>query len=754
MLHFLQARPRRARRRPRPAPIWWVHLALGALLVFYFATLVVRPADQRSIWLDGWAVAGFELVVCAVALSRSVVRGAGRGVPLALGAAMVSWSLGDVVLTYESLGGATPPVPSAADAFYVGFYPLAFLGLALLMRRSRPNPATWLDGAVAGLGAAAVCSAFAFHSIAHLVGGDAAAVATNLAYPVGDALLLAMVAGGSALLTASRKTPWALVAAGCAVNAAGDTFNLFHSAGAAHVGGVVDGIAWPAALLLMSAAVWVPAGSPDLVADAPVPGFVLPGLGATCGLAVLLVGSSRPVDGVAVGLAAATLAIVGVRLRISVGALRSLTEQRRQQAHTDQLTGLANRRRLTAVLETFFAGESQARPAGLAFLYLDLDRFKEINDSFGHAVGDALLRQVGPRIRSAVEGSSLVARIGGDELAVVLVGSDADQAAIVAKRICVAMREPFLLDDVSLRIGTSIGIAVAPGDARTPEALMRCADEAMYRAKQAGGGVAVYDIEQDSHADRLALVEDLREAIAADALELHFQPQVDLRTGETTGVEALLRWHHAERGFVPPLEFLPLAEHAGLMRALTSLVLDKAFIQARRWSEQGQSTAVSVNVSATNIVDSRFCDLVRERLAAHDLPAGTLVLEITETTLISDFDRCRAVVDELRGLGCTVSIDDFGAGYTSLPLLSRLRVCEVKLDRRFLSELGAERNQALVRATIGLAHSLGLTVVAEGVEDGTTLELLRRLGCDIAQGYHLGRPQPASMLDLGGRRAA
>jgi hypothetical protein len=321
------ADPQTHRSGPAPAPIWAAYGLLGVLLIGYLLSLIVRPPGDDSTWLDGWAMCAFELVACALAIGRGLVWRPGRAVCLTLGAAMSMWAIGDVALTYESLGGASPPTPSVADIFYLAFFALAYLGLALMLRResTRLVPATWLDGAVAGLGAAALCAAFAFHSIAHVTGGGPAAVATNLAYPLGDVLLLAMVVGGSAMLSSRGGRAWLFLAAGCALNAVGDTFNLFGSSGT-HVGIVVDGLAWPTAIWLMSMAVWLRPGRADVLGRRPAPGFLLPGLGAASALAVLLLGSMHPIAPVAVGLAAATLAIVGVRLALSVRSLRTLTE--------------------------------------------------------------------------------------------------------------------------------------------------------------------------------------------------------------------------------------------------------------------------------------------------------------------------------------------------------------------------------------------------------------------------------------------
>jgi diguanylate cyclase (GGDEF)-like protein len=734
--------------------IWSTYTVLGLLLVAYGGALIVRAADRRSTLVDGWGVDVFELVVCALAVARAARLRSGRAVPLALGAAMSMWALGDVALTFESLHGAVPPSPSVADWFYLAFFPLAYLALVLMVRResTRLVPAVWLDGLVAGLGAAALSATFAFHTVLHATGVGAAAAAINLAYPIGDVLLLGLVVGGSALVGGRRQVAWHLVAAGCALNAVGDTFNLLNSAGETHLGAVIDGVAWPAALLLMSTAVWVRAAKPDVLADRPAPGFLLPALGAAAALAVLLMGTIDGREVVGIALAAATLVVAGIRLLLSAGQLRRLTDERQRQAVTDQLTGLGNRRRLAQALERFFVDEADVgvlTPRPLAFLFVDLDHFKEVNDSFGHPAGDQLLSQIGPRIQGCLAKSDLLTRIGGDELAVVLFDTGPARATRVAARISAAIAEPFVLDMVSVQIAASIGIALAPDHATSSEALMGCADQAMYRAKQGGTSFEVYDAGIDSETDRLRLVEDLRAAIAEEQFELHYQPQIDLRTGTVDAVEALLRWPHPRLGLVPPSDFLPLAERAGLMRPLTRIVLDQALAQCARWHAEGQRLSVSINVSATNVLDAEFVPLVRRRLARHGLSPETLVLEITETTVISDFERCKRVIDELRDLGCVVSIDDFGAGFTSLAHLARLAIGELKLDRTFLSALTTdEHNVTLIRATIELAHSLGLQVVAEGVEEEATLETLGRIGCDLAQGYYIGRPAPAAALAL------
>jgi diguanylate cyclase (GGDEF)-like protein len=727
---------------------------LALLVVGYSVSVVLRTSAQHWTWLDGWVVVGIEVALSVLCLSRGVTAKQHRGAPIFLGLGLLSWSIGDIILTIETLGGARAPSPSLADVFYLCFYPLAYVATVLLLRRtvgtlSKPN---WLDGVVAGLGAAAVCAAFAFHSIVHLAGGGNVSAAVNLAYPIGDVLLLFLVVGGTALLSGARRMPWLLLAGGIGINVVGDTFNLFGStAGSTTFGSDVNAIAWPVSILLMSMAVWVRSGNPDPLREPRTSGFLLPGVAAIGGLGLLFFGTQRAISQAALGLALATLLMVGLRLALSARDLRVLTEQRQRQALTDELTGLGNRRQLFQVLDAFFAQplDMDERSRELAFLFVDLNHFKEINDSFGHPAGDELLRQVGPRLNDAVRAKDIVLRFGGDEFGVVLLGADASIAETVAQRIASGLDEPFAIHETHARIGVSIGIALAPFDATDAAGLLWCADVAMYRAKLGNVPFECYNHAIDGGENQIRLVDELRDAIESRSLVLHYQPQLDLKTSRIVAVEALVRWPHPRLGLVQPLKFIPLAEDAGLMGGLTALVLDMALAQCAAWWQDGRYLAVSVNISATNLLNNDFLGLVSGLLSQHGVPATALVLEMTETSIITDFEASQDVIAKLRDLGVVVSIDDFGAGYTSLAYLSNLAVRELKLDGTLITGLGSirdDRDLELVRATIDLGHAMGLRVVAEGIEDDATLELLRELGCDLAQGYHISRPMPAGEL--------
>jgi diguanylate cyclase (GGDEF)-like protein len=739
-----------------------VYAALSTVLIAYVALTLLRPAGQHSTLVDGWAVDAFELVASGLCIASGLRRRSGRAVPLILGAGLATWALGDITLTIESLSG-TPATPSVADAFYLTFFPCAYVALVLFIRGETKRLTTpeWLDGAVAGLGAAALCAAFAFRMLEHSVGEHGLGVAVNLAYPVGDVLLLLLVVGGSALLSGSQRLSWLLVAAGITINVLGDTSNLLQTSNllggteSAHLGTVVNQIAWPTSILLMSMAMWIPRGRRDVVLIAKPPGFVLPGLAAAVGLTILYLGTIGHVNQVASSLAAATLLLVVIRTGLSVHSLRALTRERQRLAVTDHLTGLGNRRHLFDVLDAFFAaGEEESRQ--LAFLFIDLDGFKQINDSFGHPAGDEILGRVGARLAASLRSSDLLTRVGGDEFAVVMMDAGAEQAAVAARRLSESLQKPFVIDAVSARIGASIGIGLAPLDAGDTARLMWCADVAMYRAKLGSSPFALYDHDFDSGDSRLEFAEQLHTAIHSDQLTLHYQPQLDLRGAEIITVEALVRWGHPDLGLIAPLKFLPLAEEAGLMGSLTRWVLGRALQQCAAWRAAGHPVRVSVNISAGDLLDPGLLDLVTEQLARYALPSDALVLEITETTLVDDFEHSRQVLAGLHDLGVEVSIDDFGAGFTSLAYLSALAVDELKLDRSFVTSLSAPdrgRKIELVRATIDLGHALRLRVVAEGIENSETLELLRELGCDMAQGYFIGKPAPADQFTFGHRRA-
>ena len=440
-------------------------------------------------------------------------------------------------------------------------------------------------------------------------------------------------------------------------------------------------------------------------------------------------------------------AVVSQVTLIYISSSKRQSEQLRHQAHHDLLTELPNRSSLMASLEEVLAG---VNPQPFALLLLDLDRFKEVNDTFGHQSGDLLLREIGPRLRGVLRESDVLARLGGDEFALLLPLTQVTRAVAVAEQLLHALEEPFGVDGHALQIGGSIGIAAYPKDGSSPSDLMRRADVAMYAAKRANLGVVVYAPELDVNSpEQVTLYGELRRAIDGDELRLHFQPKVDVRTGAFAGVEALVRWEHPERGLVYPDQFIPLAERTGLIRPLGQWVLEAAIRQCRLWQDQDLDVEVAVNLGAYNLDDHGLPRAIGGLLERYGVLAERLRVEITETTLMRDPDNARRVLDELRATGVRVSIDDFGTGYSSLAYLKRLPADELKIDRSFVQHMAGDAGDAaIVRSVIALGHELGFLVTAEGVEDAASLEWLRTFGCDCAQGYFFARPlAPDALAD-------
>ena len=429
-------------------------------------------------------------------------------------------------------------------------------------------------------------------------------------------------------------------------------------------------------------------------------------------------------------------------LKAEVESRRTAELELRHRARHDPLTGLLTRGALVDEIDLAFAARTEGAPAA-AVLLIDLDRFREVNDTLGHHVGDALLRSVAHRLREELREDTVLARLGSDEFVVLLRGADAADAGQVAGRLLGAVRRPFCVDGLSLEVDASCGVAASAADAAD---LLRRADVAMYAAKADHLGAVVYHPSLDTDApDQLALFGELRRAIRDGELVVHYQPRVDIGDGRVVGVEALVRWQHAQRGTVPPAQFIPLAEHTGLIRPLTEAVLDRALADCRNWRAQGSTWTVAVNLSARSLLDPDLPTRVQELLARHGLPASCLELEITESAAMNDPGRALDVLHRLRDLGLLLSIDDYGTGHASLAYLTRLPVSTLKIDRSFVQTMElAPSDEVIVRSTIELAHSLGLRVVAEGVETRATWDELARLGCDEAQGYWLARPGPAA----------
>jgi diguanylate cyclase (GGDEF)-like protein len=422
-------------------------------------------------------------------------------------------------------------------------------------------------------------------------------------------------------------------------------------------------------------------------------------------------------------------------------ARRAAAETEHLSLH-DHLTGLPNRLHFQQRLEKRLLATGSA-----TVLLMDLDRFKEVNDTLGHDVGDQLIEQVGQRLRRLEHEETFVARLGGDEFAVLL-GDDDVHIEGMVQRISRDFRNPFYLGEVELDVTGSIGIATAPHDGSSAALLLRRAEVAMYDAKRRLAGVAHYSADRDPYsARRLSLISDLARALDERTLVLHYQPQAAPDTGRVAGVEALLRWKHPIWGNVAPDEFIPLAEHTGLIRPLTRFVVETAIRQCAAWRDAGTPVEMAVNVSMRNLLEPELADVIARLLVRANLPAALLKLEVTESAIVSDPERAVTALERMVDLGLSLSVDDFGTGYSSLTRLRNLPVHEVKIDREFVANLAHDSDDlAIVKAVVSLGHDLGLRVVAEGVEDEAGWIILQELGCDLIQGYLLARPMPADEM--------
>ncbi|MEA2320713.1 MAG: diguanylate cyclase [Solirubrobacteraceae bacterium] len=690
--------------------------AMGVGLIAAAAVLLPRAATARTERGSWWALA--------------------VGVTLWVSGALVSVALGRP----ESDAVVSPP-----DALWLLFYPFAYLAVALRMRASlqRAGRSLWLDGVIGMLSVGAVGWLLVVGPIVGHAPDRHLATLVNATYVIADVVLVALTVGVFALQGWRAGRAWGMLAAGLATFAAADSVFLLRVAdGSFAAASPLDSL-WGVGLVLMALAAWQPSRAPRPAA----PGLAILVPPFACSLASLgvLMTTGVEQDPVAVVLAAGAVFASMARTALTFNDVRGVAEARRLAA-TDDLTGLPNRRHFDRRLRAGL-GAAHARGGSLALLLIDLDRFKELNDTLGHRAGDLVLAQIGPRLGTVLRAGDELARLGGDEFAVLL--PDAAGAEAIGRRIGGALEERFTVDGIEVQIGASIGIAVFPEHGDDAETLLQRADIAMYQAKASRSGHAFYARERDGHSrERLALGGELRDAIGTDQLVLHFQPKLDLATGEIHDVEALVRWQHPTRGLLAPGAFIALAEQTGAMRDLTRHVVDAALAQCADWRERGLDLGVAVNVSAATLLDAAWADEVGAALARHGVPPSRLRIEVTEDTVMVDPERALALVQGLAGRGVGVSLDDFGTGHSSLALLKHLPVDELKIDRAFIRDLLTDdADAAIVQTVVDLGRRLGLTVVAEGVEDAATLHRLAGAGVAVAQGFHIARPLPAAELE-------
>jgi diguanylate cyclase len=684
------------------------------------------------------------LVPTLACFGRARLRGPLRAPAILLGIAMLCQAAGNVIYSTWTQYQAHPPVPSPSDIAYLGFYVSVAAAVVWMARHDHGSfsRALWLDGAI---GAAGAASALAGGMILAGAGpqGDPATVLVGAAYTVADLLLVAMIAGLLAVRGVRGGSTWVWLAGGMAFFCAADVaYAVLISKGTYDIGGSGLHLLWMTGITCIAISIWSSPRTRGTGVTRSRTMLAIPMLAALTAVAVLAIFSFGDHPAL-MSLATFTLLLAGARTLVTFRQAHNLSGARRQ-AVTDDLTGLGNRRSLfehgTLRLET-------ADPADrVALILIDLDNFKEINDTFGHPAGDELLREIARRLISRAGDRDLLVRLGGDEFALLITLAPTADSRQIATRILDRITAPFVIDGARLLLDASAGIAERDHGELGIVDLLRRADVAMYAAKDAHSRVDRYDPRLDEvNRLRLETVQDLDAALNEHQLVLHYQPQVDVASGTTFGAEALVRWQHPTRGLLYPDAFLPVVEQSGLMHAVTRLVLDEAVRQLARWNGDGLDIVVAVNLSASDLLDDSLADRVETLLDEHSLPGRALKLEITESVLMLDPERARTVLDGLRALGVRIALDDYGTGYSALAYLRDLPVDELKLDRSFIARITTDpRSAAIVRSTVELAHALGLRVVAEGIEDQATFDAVASFGCDCAQGYFFSRPVPSA----------
>ncbi|MBU2665220.1 bifunctional diguanylate cyclase/phosphodiesterase [Actinoplanes bogorensis] len=723
---------------PRTSRLWLWFLLAGTVVA---SAYIMLPQNQVTSWIFP-AVNTSGAVAAWIGLARGKPRN--RSAWTMLAAALSLSAAGDIIFAGYDLFHAEAPFPSVADVLYIAAHLLAAAAVVRLSHHAGRD--SMLE---AGVLTVPLALQYWIHFISPTLqdGGTTLAVLVAVVTPVGTLIVLfgALRAG---LSMEMRRAPARLLVAGMVAWFIPDAYYATASLNGTYVGGGWMDLGWMLMPLLLGAAALHPQ-MPQLNVPLHVSTnilsvrrylLVIAGVLTLDAYAAITADGADQLVGVAV-LISATLAAIRIR--------RPLRDMGRR-ATQDALTGLPNRtellRRLTFALAELPADGSSK----VALLFCDLDRFKDVNDSMGHAAGDTMLVTIAERIAGSVrDGRDVVARLGGDEFVILMPEATDADTDVVAERLVTTFTEPIVIDGVELFPSVSVGVRTTDDYKADPDELLRDADTAMYRAKTAGRGRAErFDDRYAAEAGaRLRLDTELRHALANGELECVYHPEIDLKTGRLYALEALVRWRHPTRGLLTPDEFVPHAETHGVIGQLFELVLHQVLTQQDAWAaEFGWRPPVAVNVSPRQLSDPRLIPVVLDTLREHDAPPSSLILEVTETALVDDTVMTGTLAD-LRAHGVAVAVDDFGTGYSSVSRLADRHWDALKIDRSFVSGIaGDESREGVVRAMIALAHSLKLRAIAEGVEDEATLTKLRELGCDAAQGYHYTEPVDADAI--------
>ncbi len=738
----------------------WLHAAMYVALAAY-AVVLLLPAPDGPTSLLGGVTGGVAMILPAVLLARHGARHPAErrwAYPLAFG--VFSYCVGDLIYNLSDQDGSVA-FPSPADVGFLGIYP--FFATALLValrdRLRGVRLIVALDGLTGTLTGAAL-AALSVAPLIHRVWDGSMSAMTILAYPLCAVVVVALSIGALSIVGAGLDRALALWAGGMILFAMADIGYAYRMAYDSYQSGTVLDLAWPCGLALVATG----ATALDPHRRTTLPGtrsLLVVALASVASVGVLASAPGVEENPTPTVLALLALLTCGVRFVLAFRQLRELAVVR-EMARTDELTGIANRRALYAELDRMFATEDApgGTPGsgqwsigkGFALALVDLDHFKEVNDSYGHAAGDELLRVVVQRFSAALEElgtEHLFARLGGDEFAVILHDAGTRSSAMaIAGALQDSLAAPVEMKDVVLHARASIGVATAPLHAQNRADMLFAADAAMYAAKTSGEPICLHSPEAvGDRRKRLEVAESLYTALEREELTVEYQPILTAEGG-LVGAEALVRWDHPTRGRLAPGEFLETAERYRLTPAIAERVLDVAMADLARWRSAGSCLTTSVNVSASDLRDQRLVKIVASALLRHSVPPEALVVEITETAMMRDPELAQQVMTSLHELGVQLAVDDYGTGYSSLEYLLKLPINEIKLDRAFSTHLVAElRATAIVRSTVDLTHALGLRMVAEGVEDEGTLFVLRELGCDLVQGWHLGRPMAADAFE-------
>ncbi|HEX7471824.1 MAG TPA: EAL domain-containing protein [Candidatus Limnocylindrales bacterium] len=736
-------------------PAAWVVLLAAIPFLAGFYLLLPPTGLSRTIAYPAFGIIGMLAILLGVHMRRPARSGSWRLIAVAL--ALLAF--GDIVYSFLSGDGQEVAYPSPADIAYLGGYVVLIAGIASLIRGrvAGGDRTALIDAAILAAGAGsivwfAVIQPGLAGTVEPMVG------VVSMAYPVMDLILLGL--GLRVLLTAARPRYLQFLLAGVAIYFFADLVYALLLLNQAYGDANPVDAGWIVGILLIGVAALHPSVADPVTtvesSDARLSGSRLATLAAAALIAptILVIHEIQAGDDLVVGLVLEWTLLFGlvlVRLGITVRELGATLQQRRHlqvdlahQAHHDPLTQLANR----SLFEVRLAQAMATAPETTALIFLDLDDFKTINDTLGHATGDELLRVLAGRVQRGLRATDLAARLGGDEFAILVEACQGPSMALaVAERALAVLRAPLSLVDRQLEVHASAGVAM--GHARsTPTDLMRDADVAMYQAKAHGKNrVEAYVAAMHGEVIRsYELGTELAHAIETGAFVLHFQPAVNLTSGAIVGAEALVRWNHPQRGLLGPHEFIPQAESSGLIHSLGRWILREACFAAVGWPTRldGQRPAVSVNLAASQLLQPGIVEEVAEILAETGLPPRKLILEVTESALV-DLDVARAALLRLRGLGVLLALDDFGTGYSALSYLARLPFDIVKIDQSFVAAIGQGRRvDALLAGILGLCDALELVTVAEGIEEGPQLDRLVALGCRIGQGYLFARPVPAA----------